>query len=273
MNEDTRNNPLLPIGLPAFVAVAGATLVLSMASILLRMDVATAPIVAIGVASAILLLCTLAAVLPSEDAWYIGLLGGIATIVLVAVGLVMASGGHHPELALLIVAGIALSGILALTLLPVRGPRYTYTGERTKLPIRPIIGNAVLAALFIGLSVYGIIKSAEEDVTAVTATEAPGATSTEAPGGTPGEGRVIQIEMGDNFFDPAEVTAAPGEAITFEITNIGAAIHNFAIAGGPNSGIVAAGASATVTYTMGDADVQFVCEFHPPDMVGTIKAQ
>ncbi len=272
MNEDTRNNPLLPIGLPAFVSVAGATLVLSMASILLRMDVATAPIVAIGVAAAILLLSALAAVLPSEDAWYIGLLGGIATIALVAVGLVMASGGHHPELAILIIAGIALSGILALTLLPVRGPRYTYTGERTKLPIRPIIGNAVLAALFIGLSVYGIIKSAEEDEIVATATEAPGATSTEAPG-TPGEGRVIQIAMGDNFFEPAEVTAAPGEAVTFELTNNGAAIHNFVIAGGPNSGIVAAGASATVTYTMGDADVQFVCEFHPPDMVGTIKAQ
>lgn len=273
MNEQTRNNPLMPIGLPAFVGVAGATLVLSMASILLRMDQATAPVIAIAVASAILLFCTLAAVLPSEDAWYVGLLGGIGTVALIVVGLVMASGGHHPEVAMLIGAGIILSGILSLTLLPVHRPQVMASGARSGLPVRPIIGVLALAALFVGLSIYGIIKSNQDDPATAVASATSTPSATPAASGTPGAGRVIQITMVDNAFEPAEVTAAPGESITFEIKNNGAAIHNFAIAGGPKSDIVNAGQTATVTYAMGDSDVQFVCEFHPPSMVGTIKVQ
>jgi plastocyanin len=275
MNAGTRNSSLFPLGLPLFAGLSAATLVYSLAHILLELDTAVAPIVALVYAAGILLLCTAAALLPEEDAFYVWLLGGLLAVGTVVVGAVMAAGSEHPDQAGIIIAGAVVSGIVGLTLLPRKEAAPEEVVEREGLPLRPILGNAVLAVVLAGVVIYGLVKQATAD-TPPTATQTPPATATATagPDGTPAGGTTVAISAGDNFFDPNEVTVSTGEAVNFEVTSIGAAVHNLAITGGPTSDIITAGATVSLAWTApgAAADVAFRCDFHP-EMTGTIHVQ
>ncbi len=102
-----------------------------------------------------------------------------------------------------------------------------------------------------------------------------------------------EIVMGDNFFDPNDITVAAGDAVTFNVTNGGVAIHNMHIAqpDGSYSGgncevggedpcsdpdIVRGGESAVLAWDVPDTPgttIPFRCDFHPVEMTGTLTVQ
>ena len=121
------------------------------------------------------------------------------------------------------------------------------------------------------------------------ATDEPAATTPadgDGDGGNGGGGEVdFDVSMTDNVYDPAEFTVAPGDEVTFNLTNDGTAIHNMRVAGADNEYntdddatsdlTVAAGATSEVEWTAPDEPgvYDFQCDFHLPDMAGTITVE
>jgi plastocyanin len=111
----------------------------------------------------------------------------------------------------------------------------------------------------------------------------------ETPGGgetPPAGGSEIAVSMGDNFFDPKDIAVAAGASVSFALTNDGTAIHNMRIAGADKEyntdddaisdpDIVPGGDSATLTWdTPAEVtEIDFRCDFHPTEMVGTLAVQ
>ena len=118
---------------------------------------------------------------------------------------------------------------------------------------------------------------------------------TSEPTATP-DGVVDVIVLGDNFFVYQDVTApeivvTAGQEITFEITNDGRALHTmhigdtsgnyeigFCAAGDPepcsDPEEISGGESATITFRLDEPGTYaFRCDFHPLDMVGTIRVE
>lgn len=96
----------------------------------------------------------------------------------------------------------------------------------------------------------------------------------------------FDVSMGDNFFEPNEFTVPAGARVTFNLTNDGAAIHNMRIAGDDGQynsdddavsdpDLVSAGGTAVLEWVAPDqpGEVDFQCDFHPTDMVGTITVE
>ena len=95
----------------------------------------------------------------------------------------------------------------------------------------------------------------------------------------------LDISLKDNFFEPKEFTVSEGAEVTFNITNAGTAIHNMRVAGADNEfntdddaesdQIIAAGATSTVEWTApAESGVyDFQCDYHLPDMAGTITVE
>jgi plastocyanin len=101
-----------------------------------------------------------------------------------------------------------------------------------------------------------------------------------------GDGETIDMAMTDNAFEPKEITVSAGATLTINLTNDGAAIHNLRIAGEDNEydnaddavsdpDIVSAGETATAEWVAPDdaGTIDFRCDFHPTDMVGTITVE
>jgi len=100
----------------------------------------------------------------------------------------------------------------------------------------------------------------------------------------PPEG-VVLVSMGDNFFDPADITTAAGEEVTIDLINNGAATHNMRIAGEDGEyntdddavsdpEVMSATQTGTLVWTPSAAgEIPFRCDFHPTDMVGTITVE
>lgn len=95
-----------------------------------------------------------------------------------------------------------------------------------------------------------------------------------------GTGQTVVITLKDNFFEPKEITVEEG-TVTFEVKNAGAAIHNMHIISTAAEGkdfsskpIIEAGATDkfTATFTK-KGTIKFQCDFHLPDMVGTITVK
>jgi plastocyanin len=108
------------------------------------------------------------------------------------------------------------------------------------------------------------------------------------PGDTDGGGEEIETEsfdvtMGDNFFDPAEITVTGGVLAKITLVNAGKAIHNMRIAGEDDTylneddavsepPLVNEGETSVlewITPTAGGT-FNFRCDFHPDAMVGKI---
>lgn len=92
--------------------------------------------------------------------------------------------------------------------------------------------------------------------------------------------QTVAITLKDNAFEPKDITVEEG-TVTFEVKNTGAAIHNMHITSTASEGkdfsskpIIEAGSSDKFTATFTKKGVvKFQCDFHLPDMVGTITVK
>ncbi|MEX2624242.1 MAG: plastocyanin/azurin family copper-binding protein [Acidimicrobiia bacterium] len=108
-------------------------------------------------------------------------------------------------------------------------------------------------------------------------------TESEFSFGSPAEAadadRVIEIQTTDNLrFEPAEITVAPGETVTFRLVNVGNLVHDFTLGDQatqdeheaemaemgdmaheePNVAAIPAGETVELTWTFGDAGTVLV---------------
>ena len=160
----------------------------------------------------------------------------------------------------------------------------------SKLPVgEAIVGFLLMVLVVTFVLAYTQVKG-EDDEAAETPTEEP---TDDGDGTPPPTDDTIEMVMGDNFFDPEEVTVAAGATVTFNLVNDGAATHNMHIAGesgdydqafcdqtgedpcsDPNA--VGGGQEATLTWDVPDTpgeEVDFRCDFHAQEMTGTITIQ
>lgn len=91
-------------------------------------------------------------------------------------------------------------------------------------------------------------------------------------------GSNLVIEMHDNVFPNKDIKVTAGQAITIEAKNTGAAVHNLHILSQSGEGkdftsdtMINPGKSSTfqAKFTK-KGTYKFQCDFHVPDMVGTI---
>jgi len=111
--------------------------------------------------------------------------------------------------------------------------------------------------------------------------------ATARPSGDGGGDEVeFEVSMGDNSFEPKEFTVGAGDALTFNVTNDGSAIHNMRIAGADNEynndddavteeEIISGGQSAVLNWEAPEeaGDYDFRCDFHTDAMTGTITVE
>jgi plastocyanin len=147
----------------------------------------------------------------------------------------------------------------------------------------PLVALAVLALLALSLACGGDDEGNGGDGGAATTPAGDG--NGDGNGGDGGE-TTFDVSMGDNLFDPNELTVPAGAEVTINLTNDGTAIHNMRVAGADNEyntdddavseeELVNAGDSAVVNWTSPDeaGEVDFQCDFHPSDMIGTITVE
>lgn len=90
-------------------------------------------------------------------------------------------------------------------------------------------------------------------------------------GGDTGGGTSIDLAAQDNSFSPDEISAPAGEEVTVTFTNEGNNPHTFSSEdAGFDSDTVESGQSAEVTFTMPDAETEFICNVHGAAMSGTL---
>jgi plastocyanin len=142
-----------------------------------------------------------------------------------------------------------------------------------------IIGFLVTAIVVTFVLAFTIVDSgkgeeAENGVVEPTATPAVGST---------------EVQLGDNFFRPKDITVQAGDTLTINLTSIGAVTHNMHISvdgayaatfcevGGPDPcsdpAAVNSGQTATLVWEVPDApgtEIPFRCDFHPVEMTGTL---
>jgi plastocyanin len=146
-----------------------------------------------------------------------------------------------------------------------------------------ILAVVAAFALFAGAACSDSDDDSDEDN---GSTEAAATEDSENGSGGGGGDVSLDIAMQDNLFEPAEFTVDEGAELTFNITNEGAAVHNMRVLGEDgeantdddavgDADLVQAGATATITWTAPDeaGEYGFQCDFHLPDMVGTITVE
>jgi plastocyanin len=93
-------------------------------------------------------------------------------------------------------------------------------------------------------------------------------------GSTSSNTMAVSVEAKDFAFTPATLDVGAGQKITLTLKNTGAAEHNFSITSLKVNQDLAAGKTATVTFTAPTSagDVQYFCEYHKDskNMVGTL---
>ncbi|MBI5949344.1 MAG: cupredoxin domain-containing protein [Chloroflexi bacterium] len=108
----------------------------------------------------------------------------------------------------------------------------------------------------------------------------PAASATNGGGG--GGGEAIKIIMKDNLYEPKDIKVKAGQSYTIEVKNEGLAIHNMHVlskAFGESKDYTSA-----LTVAAGDSNkfevkfskkgtVKFQCDYHLPDMAGTITVE
>jgi nitrite reductase (NO-forming) len=95
-----------------------------------------------------------------------------------------------------------------------------------------------------------------------------------------------RVAMLDNSFEPADLTVAAGEEVTFVLPNEGDAMHNMRIADGngdydtdesivSDPELIPGGDSGTLTWTAPTeaGTYDFRCDVHPVEMTGTITVE
>jgi plastocyanin len=73
----------------------------------------------------------------------------------------------------------------------------------------------------------------------------------------------VTLEATDNTFSTEELVLPAGEVVEVTFTNNGANPHTFTSSAlGVDTGTVAPGESATVTFTVPDEPTEFLCSLH-----------
>ncbi|HEX2240696.1 MAG TPA: cupredoxin domain-containing protein [Actinomycetota bacterium] len=94
-------------------------------------------------------------------------------------------------------------------------------------------------------------------------------TPADTEGGEPG---ALSVSAVDNSFEPASLSAPSGSEVTVEVTNDGSNPHTFTIDDLADTSTIAAGETASASFTMPDESVTFYCTIHGEDaMSGTIE--
>ncbi|HEV2756560.1 MAG TPA: multicopper oxidase domain-containing protein [Actinomycetota bacterium] len=110
----------------------------------------------------------------------------------------------------------------------------------------PVAGFFVVIAFGVGL----ISMAAFDSASSPAAAPAGAATGVEP----------IRVELGDLFIKPERLEAPAGPA-TFEVVNVGATEHNFAIEGGPATPMIPPGESATLSVPdLKAGQYTYICE-------------
>lgn len=97
-------------------------------------------------------------------------------------------------------------------------------------------------------------------------------------GGGGGEAQEVEVLMKDNFFEPKDLKVPLNTPIEFDTKNVGQAIHNMHVLSQAQLGkdytsdaMVNPGKDSKFKVTFSKAGTyQFQCDYHVPDMVGTI---
>lgn len=108
-----------------------------------------------------------------------------------------------------------------------------------------------------------------------------GGAATSAPSDAGSSSTSLKISLKDNIFDPKDLKVPAGKTITFNLTNDGTAIHNMHILSQSTEGkdfqselTVMAGKSSKFEAKFNKKGlIKFQCDFHVPDMVGTITVE
>ena len=207
--------------------------------------------------------------------------GTLAFILLVVYGLSRVYLELPGDTATGLAAGIAL-GILAMAWF---------------LSTRPIISGmqvgfmaVVVAGVLAGGAIYAVVDDddgAEGD--------GQNGVSEPTPGAGGGTGRSL-VTMGDNFFEfegerTPVIEVAAGEAVTWDLSHNGQAVHNMHIAGTDNEygvdfcdvggeepcsdpDIFTAGQSGTITFQFDEPGTFiFRCDFHAQEMTGEVRVR
>jgi plastocyanin len=107
----------------------------------------------------------------------------------------------------------------------------------------------------------------------------PSATATPSP-----PPQILQLGIGDNFFDPQQLDVTAGQAFVIDVSNVGSAIHNVRVAGDDNQfdtgddilsppDVILGGNSAQLGGILASPGTyDFQCDFHPLQMTGTVTA-
>jgi plastocyanin len=109
--------------------------------------------------------------------------------------------------------------------------------------------------------------------------EGGGGAATSAPSGS--SSTAVKITLKDNVFDPKDLKVPAGKTITFTLTNDGTAIHNMHILSKSTEGkefqselTITAGRTSKFEAKFNKKGlIKFQCDFHVPDMVGTITVE
>jgi plastocyanin/heme-degrading monooxygenase HmoA len=205
--------------------------------------------------------------------------GVLAFIVLVIYGLSRVYLELGGDAAVALAVGISL-GVLIFAF---------YFAANPKAPQWQIFGVLGVAAIvLLGASVWAVAEEDEAEGGEPTNGEVVNGEATPTPGegSPPPSDGVVTISMGDNFFDPNEITVAAGSEVEIDLTNNGAAIHNMRIAGEDGQyntdddvvsdpEVISGGQTGTVVWTAPSSagEIIFHCDFHPTDMIGTITVE
>jgi plastocyanin len=74
----------------------------------------------------------------------------------------------------------------------------------------------------------------------------------------------LELAIGDRFFAPTDLAAAPGDTVSLTIVNDGALDHTFTVDDADVDEVVPAGERVEVELTVPDGDgATFYCRFHP----------
>jgi plastocyanin len=138
-------------------------------------------------------------------------------------------------------------------------------------PLLLLFAGAVLS---VGIAACGGASAADDEKP-----EAPAVTATSAPGDTNTDGDSVDsivVSMKDNFFEPKEIVVPVGETVTIVARNDGMAPHNMVIVDTEfkSDVMVMGGEESSFELMFPKAGTyDFKCDYHVPDMVGTITVK
>ena len=156
--------------------------------------------------------------------------------------------------------------------------------DMTRLPVGEMMVGFLIVSLLVTFILAFTLVDSGTDATDSEVTEVP---TTPIAGGA-------EVVMGDNFFDPKDITVAAGDTVSFNLINEGLALHNMHITQLDGSyteeGICAVdgadpcsdpsavpgGQTAVLEWEVPDSpgiELPFRCDFHPVEMTGTLTIQ